>query len=201
MPITHSRSTLFARRYYGEDKATPLVLWLNSPADPEAENHEQIEESKARIAQILDSLAELGTVGGAEVEKCTALVAQINEVLHGCAIVPYVWLVPGKELSCALDLMPAAGSTDYAGLALIHLIDLWRAGLISNLRRCKSCGKFLYKRFSHQEFCSGDKRCREAEKSSPEYKAKRNERVKQNRHEERRRDLRNRERNRKKKAR
>jgi hypothetical protein len=200
MPNTHSRSTLFTRRYYGEDKATPLVLWLNSPADPGAENYEQIGESKARIAQILDSLAELGTVGGTEVEKCTALVAQINKVLNEFAIVPYVWLVPGKELSCALDLMPAAGSTDYAGLALIHFVDLWRAGLISNLRRCKNCGKFLFQRFSHQEFCPGGQ-CREAEKSSPAYKDKRNKRVSESRAQERLRDLRNRERNRKKKVR
>jgi hypothetical protein len=208
MPNTHSRSTPRKRQYYGEDKAVPLVEWLNSPGEPEAVNHEAVEESKARIVQIFDWLVELGAAGGDEAEKCSVLVAQINEVLRECAIVPYVWLLPGKKLSCALDLMPAPGSRHYAELTpreigktfipfgghahLVMLIDLWRAGLISNLRRCKNCRKFLFQRFSHKAFCS--ETCREADKTSPTYKAKRNKRVSENRLAERLRDQRNRER-------
>jgi hypothetical protein len=209
--IAHSSSTQ-KREFYGEDKAAPLVEWLNSAGEPDASNQDAVETSKAQITQILDWLRELGTARTDEVERCVELTVRINELLAACPIIPYVWLVPGREMAAALDLAPAPSTAHDAELRmreagrpflpfgghhhLMLVIDLWRGELIHKLRRCKQCRKWLYSRFGHQEFCSVE--CREAEKFSPEYKKRRNAIVRTNRHDERARDQRNRERDRKK---
>ena len=162
----------------------------------QAVNYQAVEDSKARIAGILDWLAELVASGGDEVEKCAALAARINELLAECALIPQVQLFPGKELSVSLEFYPAHGTRHRAELTaprevgrlylpfgghhyLMRVINIWRAGNIAKLRRCKGCGKFLYKRFSNQEACSD--RCREAAyKRSQEYKDKRNKRLREN---------------------
>ncbi len=195
MPNTESRWTENGRQYHGEDEAFPLVEWLNRKEDPEATNRQAIEESKSRIAGILDWLGELGAAGDTEMEKCGALAARINEVLGECALLPQIELLPGKELSVSLEFHPAPGTRHYGEATvpreigkhfvpfgghyhLMQLINIWRSGNIAKLRRCKGCGKFLYKRFSNQESCSD--RCREAaHKRSPEYKARRNKRLRE----------------------
>jgi len=195
VPNTQSRWTETIRQYHGEDEAIPLVAWLNSPGDPDATNYQANEDSRARIARILDWLAEMGAAGAAEGERCNTLAAHINEMLAECALLPQVEIVSGKELACALEFHPAPSTRHHAELtahreigkpflyfgghhALMWLINIWRSGNIAKLRRCKGCGKFLYKRFSNQESCSD--RCREAAyKRSQEYKDKRNKRLRE----------------------
>jgi hypothetical protein len=192
-----NRWTENTRQYDGEAEAKPLVAWLNYPLDPGAANYQANKESQTRIAQILDWLLELGAAGGDEVEKCISLRDRINEALRECAMVPQVWLLPGKELSCALDLMPAPGSQYAEPMAsgeigkmyellgghheILRLVNIWRNGNIASLRRCKNCEKFIYKRFPQQEFCGAPARCREAfYKRSEEYKVERRERDRRN---------------------
>lgn len=193
MPNTERRWTENARQYHGEDEAAPLVDWLNYPLDPTAANYQVNKESQAHIAQILDWLAEMAAADETDVEKCFSLRDRINEALRECAMVPKVDLVraPGG-LSATLDLQPAPGSR-YADAPMeygktyellgghhqiLRLVNIWRAGNIGKLRRCKGCGKFLYKRFSNQATCGGSSRCREAAyKRSPEWKAERNARL------------------------
>jgi hypothetical protein len=219
-PIAHSlsthkrkRSTRVKRQYYGEDKAFPLVAWLNSSGEPEASNDDAVQASKTQITQILDWLDELGTARTDEMERCAGLTARINKLFAACPIIPYVWLVSGREMAAALDLAPAPGSAHEKELQLreagrsylpfgghyhlMLLVDLWRAGLIQKITRCKQCRKWLFTRFEHKKFCSVE--CRDADKSTPGYKALRAKQVRDRRGEELARDRRNRERNRRRK--
>jgi hypothetical protein len=162
------------RTFHGEDKAGSLVQWLNSPEDL---NFPAIEGAKAKVAQILDNLAEVKAMGDGETKRRDTLVAQINDSLRACAMISKVWLVPGQD-GPVLELVPHPEAQYEDSWMVIHITDLWRAGLIGNLRRCKQCGKWLYARFEHKAFCS--KGCQLAEKNTEKYKARRRVKLREN---------------------
>ena len=75
---------------------------------------------------------------------------------------------------------PPAGG-EYSDFQAIYELCGPTGGGISGIERiveCPQCGKWMFKRFSHQRFCST--RCREREfKSSPEWKAKRRDKARE----------------------
>jgi hypothetical protein len=160
--------------FQGEDKAGPLIQWLNSPEDL---HFPAIEGAKAKVAQILDNLAEVKAMRDGEIERRDALVTQINDSLRACAMISKVWLVADQD-EPVLEIVPHPEAQHEHSWMLIHVTDLWRAGLIGNLRRCKMCRKWLYARFEHKAFCS--KSCQMAEKNTEQYKQKRRVRLQKN---------------------
>jgi hypothetical protein len=188
---SHSRATP-QREFQGEEKAQPLIEWLNRELTADTANYAENQAMKAHIAQILDTLAELLAGDPADVGKGHALKAQINQALREAAMVPQVWFPHGTRGGLALDFMPAPGSR-YAEPAtemgktyeligafhqILRLVDIWRAGLIGNMRRCKQCGKWLYARFKHKQFCS--EACQLADKRTEPYKVNRRNRLRDN---------------------
>lgn len=56
------------------------------------------------------------------------------------------------------------------GPHLNDLVDLTAAGLVHRFRRCKYCDKWLFARFTNQQFCSGGKCQKKYRESRTQYK-------------------------------
>jgi hypothetical protein len=214
-----------ARLAPGEKYAAPLMAWLNSEEDASAFNGKINHEAKQQVAGILDGLAEIGSAGDGELTRCRKIAGEINAQLSKLALVPQVEihelqplpLPRTPQVVCSFDFQPAPGSLHLAEMkkrqragqkggrkmawplahqAFMLLFDLWRSGYIDRLRRCARCENFLYRGKRNQEWCSSA--CREAaHQSTPEYKEKRNARLRGNYKAGKDRDERNRQRNRK----
>lgn len=194
------------RQYAGEDRASHLINWLNSPFQDGAPNGEENEAAKKRVKALLGEIAKLNR-NEAPLDELREIVIRLNDMLESCSVVPQIQLnvmrplpLPSKDqVVCSVDFEPAPGTlhdeerfvrNKGAGMgnplawplgheSFMLLIDIWREGNISKIRRCKQCGKFFYEHRTIHDSCSP--RCREAfSKSSPEGRRKRNERLRRN---------------------
>jgi len=87
----------------------------------------------------------------------------INRELAGLRFSPWVycpfgkfwkvsWLLDGKAPKLPLSRKGVAQLDE--GSALQFILDLARAGQLGRVRQCSCCGKWLYAKFRHQNYCS-----------------------------------------------
>ena len=151
------------RQFLGDDASAQLVAWLNSPKQTDAHT---------RILRIMTLLTEKS--GHEELMNALYQYRYYPMIYRNSRSV--VWSpadhVPGPNLAKKLFF----GELPYGEEnAVLDLISLVKIGALRGLRRCPRCNKWLFARFSHQKFCSP--RCRERHfQSSPDWKARRNER-------------------------
>jgi hypothetical protein len=189
MTTTESHSAENKREYQGEAEAGVLLGWLNGTNDL---------EGKTRLRKLLDLAAAIhlnGNTYGAgwfnfrtsehpDARERLRLEAEYNETLSYYELVPAYYLMgegermfywrarPGSALDERQKELGCEEFTDGGELGAINaFLQLEWARNLDHVGECK-CGKFYYRRFKHQRFCSSG--CRLAEQhTSEEFKAKR----------------------------
>ncbi len=151
------------RIFLGDEASAGLVRWLNL-------NHQT--EAQARILRIMELIWERG---GHEELHAALYMYRYYPMIYLSAR-PVTWWpethVPGPHFSRKLLFGDFPYGEESAVLDLVKLLEI---GVLSGVRKCRNCGKWMFARFSHQHFCSS--RCRERHfQSSPEWKALRNAR-------------------------
>jgi hypothetical protein len=169
MPKSESRVSdkQSQRQFHGEERAAFLVHWLNGEIRPR-----ESRRAIGRIADLLDSLQRIAPYwqhGNPEGVNLAELQRAFTEKLKFYSGHPVLWFDShGPTLNWY-----AAKVGQEEGQAFEALFFLGREGLIGNIGRCDECGRWLFKRFSHQRFCPGDKCRLKHFKSSDEWKAHR----------------------------
>jgi hypothetical protein len=187
MPSSRSAETEeSARVYKGEADSRSLITWLNETRNRAAcsrvvrlielfniatEKGHQLRSAKLAEKSSLRNLLDLTH----DVER---IQRDINRVLKGHRSYPHAWVSEfGIRPVRAVASRRKDGSdrmwpqNEFAAVeAVLHLVSL---KLIEKVKQCR-CGRWFFRRFKHERF--HDQKCRQQEhRSSPEYKAKRNE--------------------------
>jgi hypothetical protein len=166
---TKSRMTKRKRRFSGEDEAGGLVRGLNSNDS----------KGQPRIKEIIELYNKLGKGPGhpwRPGDKKTGrgeMFLRLQKLLDRYTYRFRVWphtttLSPPKRLS-------GSDWFEYEAVLIIH--RLRNMNLLTSVRHCDNCGKWIFARFPSQHFCCTACRVK-ANQSDPDWVKKRNKRRK-----------------------
>jgi hypothetical protein len=157
------------REYAGEEKAKPLITWLNS-------HRKRTDNGYKRIANLIRNMAELQSVtegsflwAAADVavlvkrKGTQACLREVRQELRKYKVWPELKWLSGPRLDFAWKY------GDPLGPFVLDVVMLGQRGLLDRLRRCLDCESWFWARIRHKQFCSV--KCQQAHyKSSPKWK-------------------------------
>jgi hypothetical protein len=138
----------YARSYFGELDADPIIAWLN--------REDRVRDPIEKLVRLDAALGDVRRLvlgqhaGGEEIQATVGAIVRRYEF----AVAPVVGrIAPG---SWEVDWKLVGKMPPSPGLAFTKLLHLASRGLLDRVRQCpwEECGKWFFARFVHQECCS-----------------------------------------------
>jgi len=183
MPLHESQvpDTLRARRFTGEAEAMPLVEWLNNTKDAKART--TVLKLHSLLRELLKTANSQGNPSPHDPKTTwNRLRRQINTILLRYPVCEHViWFRPGFFMTGHIPLAGrriAKNNLLTETGAVFQLLAVFRKTQNSwRLAQC-DCGKYYFRRFRHQRFCS--EVCRTQKfRSSEKWKAYRRDKARE----------------------
>ncbi len=140
----------------GEDLAGDLIAWVGSADSPRRRRVEEILELSQSIEETCES--ETNPDDDSAVARWHRALRE-NTIRLQALLSRYTFKLFVLPRGMGTLLKSAASDEDEAQ-AVLYIQQLRRVGLLSRVRRCATCGKWIFAKFRSQRFCSGSDSCR-----------------------------------------